>query len=139
MSACILLARRWLGTLGANLQVWLDRSKCGLGRDCQKDMVAVGLPLLTFHSLLHVPFGHRGELDAPSALGPHGPGRQQPSLCLPPGHGGAGPRDPQVRGRVESVPLGGTVGLERAEVLKEAHPRAQTCPVRLCPPPQTAG
>lgn len=40
MSACILLARLWLGTLGTNLQVWLDRSKCGLGRDCQKDMVA---------------------------------------------------------------------------------------------------
>lgn len=31
-----------------------------------------------------------GELGTPSTLGPCGPGRQQPSLRLPPGHGEAG-------------------------------------------------
>lgn len=33
----------------------------------------------------------RAELGAPSTLGPRGPGHQQPSLRLPPGHGAAGP------------------------------------------------
>lgn len=68
-----------------------ERPKDGVGRGTtQGTCWWVEPPPFTSHSLLCVPFDHRGQLGTPSILGPHGPGRQQPSICLPPGHGAAG-------------------------------------------------
>ncbi|XP_012494729.1 PREDICTED: hemK methyltransferase family member 1 isoform X5 [Propithecus coquereli] len=54
------------------------------------------VPLDVTLGILPHPCSLRRELDTPFALGPCGPDHQQPSLRLPPGHGAAGPRDPQA-------------------------------------------
>ena len=69
---------------------WGKPKICDLGRGITQGSQCVDLPPFTFHSLPCVPFDHSGELGTPSTLGPCGPGRQQPSLRLPPGHGEPG-------------------------------------------------
>lgn len=130
MSACILLARLWLGTLSTNLQVWLDRSKCGLGRDCQKDMVAWAchclpsilccvFPLATEGSWMHLlPWG---PMDLVVSNPPYVFHRDMeelaPEILRCGGRVEQGARPEKPRGRV--CPGGhreGWWGLERAEV-----------------------
>lgn len=77
--------------IGARYVTWGKPKICDLGRGiAQGSQQCVELPPFTSHSLPCVPFDHSGELGTPSTLGPCGPGHQQPSLRLPPGHGEAG-------------------------------------------------